>query len=66
MSKFCKHLWHTFDERLWMVSSMVVPSEPSSASARQGFMIQTGDPQGDGTGGESIWGGEFEAPNGNS
>ncbi len=25
-----------------------------------GFMIQTGDPLGDGTGGESIWGGEFE------
>jgi peptidylprolyl isomerase domain and WD repeat-containing protein 1 len=24
------------------------------------FMIQTGDPQGDGTGGESLWGGEFE------
>jgi len=24
------------------------------------FMIQTGDPLGDGTGGESIWGGEFE------
>ncbi|XP_054764435.1 peptidylprolyl isomerase domain and WD repeat-containing protein 1-like isoform X1 [Lytechinus pictus] len=24
------------------------------------FMIQTGDPQGNGTGGESIWGGEFE------
>lgn len=24
------------------------------------FMIQTGDPMGDGTGGESIWGGEFE------
>eukprot|EP00658_Telonema_sp_P-2_P030890 TRINITY_DN23242_c0_g1_i1.p1 TRINITY_DN23242_c0_g1~~TRINITY_DN23242_c0_g1_i1.p1 ORF type:complete len:607 (-),score=178.69 TRINITY_DN23242_c0_g1_i1:494-2314(-) len=24
------------------------------------FMIQTGDPQGDGTGGASIWGGEFE------
>ncbi|ETW04220.1 hypothetical protein, variant 2 [Aphanomyces invadans] len=24
------------------------------------FMVQTGDPQGDGTGGESIWGGEFE------
>jgi peptidylprolyl isomerase domain and WD repeat-containing protein 1 len=23
-------------------------------------MIQTGDPRGDGTGGESIWGGEFE------
>lgn len=23
-------------------------------------MIQTGDPEGDGTGGESIWGGEFE------
>lgn len=23
-------------------------------------MIQTGDPLGDGTGGESIWGGEFE------
>jgi peptidylprolyl isomerase domain and WD repeat-containing protein 1 len=23
------------------------------------FMIQTGDPKGDGTGGESIWGGEF-------
>jgi len=26
----------------------------------QGFMIQTGCPYGDGTGGESIWGGEFE------
>ncbi|XP_064625093.1 peptidylprolyl isomerase domain and WD repeat-containing protein 1-like [Lineus longissimus] len=26
----------------------------------KGFMIQTGDPQGNGTGGESIWGGEFE------
>ncbi|GJQ11267.1 hypothetical protein GpartN1_g3058.t1 [Galdieria partita] len=24
------------------------------------FMVQTGDPEGDGTGGESIWGGEFE------
>jgi peptidylprolyl isomerase domain and WD repeat-containing protein 1 len=24
------------------------------------FMIQTGDPDGNGTGGESIWGGEFE------
>jgi len=24
------------------------------------FMVQTGDPKGDGTGGESIWGGEFE------
>lgn len=24
------------------------------------FMVQTGDPDGDGTGGESIWGGEFE------
>lgn len=24
------------------------------------FMIQMGDPQGDGTGGESIWGGEFQ------
>jgi peptidylprolyl isomerase domain and WD repeat-containing protein 1 len=24
------------------------------------FMIQTGDPKGDGTGGVSIWGGEFE------
>lgn len=24
------------------------------------FMIQTGDPDGDGTGGESIWGGEFD------
>jgi cyclophilin family peptidyl-prolyl cis-trans isomerase len=23
-------------------------------------MVQTGDPLGDGTGGESIWGGEFE------
>ena len=23
-------------------------------------MVQTGDPRGDGTGGESIWGGEFE------
>ncbi|XP_043784230.1 peptidylprolyl isomerase domain and WD repeat-containing protein 1 isoform X2 [Apis laboriosa] len=26
----------------------------------KGFMIQTGDPTGTGTGGESIWGGEFE------
>ena len=26
----------------------------------KGFMVQTGDPQGDGTGGESCWGGEFE------
>nr|XP_039258573.1 peptidylprolyl isomerase domain and WD repeat-containing protein 1-like [Styela clava] len=26
----------------------------------KGFMIQTGDPLGSGTGGESIWGGEFE------
>eukprot|EP00922_Rhytidocystis_sp_ex-Travisia-forbesii_P011888 GHVS01017723.1.p1 GENE.GHVS01017723.1~~GHVS01017723.1.p1 ORF type:complete len:695 (-),score=83.10 GHVS01017723.1:140-1912(-) len=26
----------------------------------KGFMIQTGDPNGNGTGGESIWGGEFE------
>jgi len=26
----------------------------------KGFMIQTGDPLGCGTGGESIWGGEFE------
>eukprot|EP01118_Nematostelium_gracile_P000454 TRINITY_DN10503_c0_g1_i2.p1 TRINITY_DN10503_c0_g1~~TRINITY_DN10503_c0_g1_i2.p1 ORF type:complete len:586 (-),score=137.92 TRINITY_DN10503_c0_g1_i2:76-1833(-) len=26
----------------------------------KGFMIQTGDPSGDGTGGSSIWGGEFE------
>ena len=24
------------------------------------FMVQTGDPLGDGTGGQSIWGGEFE------
>jgi peptidylprolyl isomerase domain and WD repeat-containing protein 1 len=26
----------------------------------KGFMIQGGDPLGDGTGGESVWGGEFE------
>ncbi len=26
----------------------------------KGFMIQTGDPSGDGTGGESVWGSEFE------
>lgn len=26
----------------------------------KGFMIQTGDPEGDGTGGTSIWGSEFE------
>lgn len=26
----------------------------------KGFMIQTGDPKGDGTGGDSIWGDEFE------
>ena len=29
-----------------------------------GFMIQTGDPLGDGTGGESIWGGEREGESG--
>jgi len=26
----------------------------------KGFMLQTGDPDGNGTGGESVWGGEFE------
>lgn len=30
------------------------------SSTLQGFMCQTGDPLGDGTGGQSIWGGEFE------
>lgn len=26
----------------------------------KGFMVQTGDPDGNGTGGESIWGQDFE------
>jgi cyclophilin family peptidyl-prolyl cis-trans isomerase len=32
----------------------------------KGFMLQTGDPLGDGTGGTSIWGSDFEVGGGDS